>query len=428
MCHTDIHGPAVSASPIHPVYPLSSASPFQMRPANPVQGPPGFGLPDSSARRPPTPKFQHVTPRFSIRGRDNLQSSREARRAWLTLIAQPDENHHDRPLSCFPVLAIKTLRSVDQGCIGIPWIACRQVSAFLASGALLVQSASAHYIFQTLNGGSPYQYFRTNTNYNSPVTDTTSTDMRCNVGALTGGSTGTYTVSAGTSVTLGLDTAVYHNGPILFYLGRVPSGQTAQSWDGSGTNWGPNFSGGSVTWPLSQTYSVTIPAGIPAGQWLLRAEQIGIHNPYPAGIPQFYIGCLQLQVTGGGSCSPSYFNIPGHIRENDPGITVNIYNNFNSYTYPGPAPQSCSSGGGGGGGGNPTTTRTTTRATTTLSTRTTTGATRTTTTTRTTTGGGGGGGTGAPLYGQCGGNGWTGPTTCAQGTCKVLNPYYSQCT
>lgn len=32
------------------------------------------------------------------------------------------------------------------------------------------------------------------------------------------------------------------------------------------------------------------------------------------------------------------------------------------------------------------------------------------------------------LYGQCGGTGWTGPTTCVSGaTCEVLNPYYSQC-
>ncbi|KAF3914851.1 6-phosphogluconolactonase [Dactylellina cionopaga] len=31
------------------------------------------------------------------------------------------------------------------------------------------------------------------------------------------------------------------------------------------------------------------------------------------------------------------------------------------------------------------------------------------------------------VWGQCGGNGWTGPTTCAQGTCTVLNPWYSQC-
>ena len=34
---------------------------------------------------------------------------------------------------------------------------------------------------------------------------------------------------------------------------------------------------------------------------------------------------------------------------------------------------------------------------------------------------------GSPLYGQCGGEGWTGPTTCASGTCTYSNPWYSQC-
>ncbi|PPQ98813.1 hypothetical protein CVT24_003367 [Panaeolus cyanescens] len=34
----------------------------------------------------------------------------------------------------------------------------------------------------------------------------------------------------------------------------------------------------------------------------------------------------------------------------------------------------------------------------------------------------------APLYGQCGGQGWTGDTTCVSGaTCVYSNPYYSQC-
>uniref|UniRef100_A0A8H8CGC2 cellulase n=1 Tax=Psilocybe cubensis TaxID=181762 RepID=A0A8H8CGC2_PSICU len=34
----------------------------------------------------------------------------------------------------------------------------------------------------------------------------------------------------------------------------------------------------------------------------------------------------------------------------------------------------------------------------------------------------------SPLYGQCGGTGWTGATTCVSGaTCVVSNPYYSQC-
>jgi hypothetical protein len=33
----------------------------------------------------------------------------------------------------------------------------------------------------------------------------------------------------------------------------------------------------------------------------------------------------------------------------------------------------------------------------------------------------------ASLWGQCGGNGWTGPTCCSQGTCKLSNEWYSQC-
>ncbi|KAH1562898.1 hypothetical protein KXX28_004850, partial [Aspergillus fumigatus] len=33
----------------------------------------------------------------------------------------------------------------------------------------------------------------------------------------------------------------------------------------------------------------------------------------------------------------------------------------------------------------------------------------------------------APLYGQCGGIGWTGPTACATGVCTAYSPYYAQC-
>lgn len=34
----------------------------------------------------------------------------------------------------------------------------------------------------------------------------------------------------------------------------------------------------------------------------------------------------------------------------------------------------------------------------------------------------------SPEWGQCGGTGWTGATTCVSGTvCTVMNPYYSQC-
>ncbi|KXJ89492.1 SGNH hydrolase-type esterase domain-containing protein [Microdochium bolleyi] len=33
----------------------------------------------------------------------------------------------------------------------------------------------------------------------------------------------------------------------------------------------------------------------------------------------------------------------------------------------------------------------------------------------------------APLYGQCGGQGWSGATCCSQGTCKFNNQWHSQC-
>ncbi|KAL5348599.1 hypothetical protein ACLOAV_006016 [Pseudogymnoascus australis] len=44
-----------------------------------------------------------------------------------------------------------------------------------------------------------------------------------------------------------------------------------------------------------------------------------------------------------------------------------------------------------------------------------------------TSGGGDGGGGCSALYGQCGGNGYTGPKSCCSGSCKVSNEWYSQC-
>lgn len=35
--------------------------------------------------------------------------------------------------------------------------------------------------------------------------------------------------------------------------------------------------------------------------------------------------------------------------------------------------------------------------------------------------------TAAQLYGQCGGIGWTGPTTCSSGVCTAYSTYYAQC-
>ena len=113
----------------------------------------------------------------------------------------------------------------------------------------------------------------------------------------------------------------------------------------------------------TETYSYTIPKALPNGDYLLRVQHLGIHNPYPAGIPQFYISCAQVTVTGGGSGTPGpLVSIPGFIKGDEPGYTVNIYSNFKNYTVPGPAVWS---GQNAAGGGSPATTSVAAPATTT---------------------------------------------------------------
>jgi hypothetical protein len=119
---------------------------------------------------------------------------------------------------------------------------------------------------------------------------------------------------------------------------------------------GPKFPGG--TWDMSQSYSVAIPSCVVPGDYLVRIEQLAIHNP--GSTPQFYIACgmsrsstsglcectdgpvlAQVKVTGSGSKTFSGVSIPGHVKASDPGYTANIYNNFNSYTVPGPKVSTC---------------------------------------------------------------------------------------
>jgi len=205
----------------------------------------------------------------------------------------------------------------------------------------LAQAASAHYIFTTIvtPGKTSSAAVRQPVN-NSPVTSATSNDLRCNVNK--GAGSETVSVAAGSSVTFKLDNTLYHAGPASFYLGKVPSGSTAASWDGSGANWfkiaeyGATFNPFSFTDSGLSQLSATIPKSVPNGDYLLRVEQIGLHV---AGAPQWYISCAQITVTGGGSANPSKVSIPGAYSASDPGLTVNIYNPIpTSYTVPGPRP------------------------------------------------------------------------------------------
>ncbi|KAJ0160984.1 putative endo-beta-1,4-glucanase D [Colletotrichum tanaceti] len=230
--------------------------------------------------------------------------------------------------------------------------------ALIIALAVAVNEASGHYIFQQLSIGSirygVFQHIRKNTNYNSPVTDLASNDLRCNVGGASGAQTTVANVKPGDSFTFTLDIAVYHQGPILSvsspgaaqrgsrFLSKAPS--HVQDYDGSGKwakfkDFGPTFSNGQATWPLRQTYEHKIPTCLRDGEYLLRIHNLAIHNPWPAGVPQFYISCAQINVTGSpapaGAFAPT-LSIPGAFKETDPGYTANIYQPvFTSYAVPG---------------------------------------------------------------------------------------------
>ncbi|CAE6527675.1 unnamed protein product [Rhizoctonia solani] len=298
--------------------------------------------------------------------------------------------------------------------------------AIAATIALFSAQVAAHTIFQELyvNGVSAghLKGIRHPT-FNGPITDVTSNDVICNGGPnplVTPFDKTVINVPAGATVThewhhnlkgpepanpddpIGLS----HLGPVVVYLAKVPDATqesvTGLKWfkiaedglDSSG-KWGVNRlidNGGKAT--------AVVPKCIPAGNYLLRAEIIALHAAasYPGA--QLYMGCAQINVTGGGNASPATVSFPGAYSPTDPGITIN-YPPLTNYVIPGPRPFTCDAG--------------STPATSTTS------STTAPTTSAPTAGT-------VPKYSQCGGIGWTGATACVAGsTCKAINDHYSQC-
>ncbi|KZV85669.1 glycoside hydrolase [Exidia glandulosa HHB12029] len=185
----------------------------------------------------------------------------------------------------------------------------------------------------------------TNNHYsNGPVTDVTSSDIRCYTSETNAAAT-TANVTAGSTVGFTAVTSITHPGPALVYMAKAPS--QAAGWDGSGAVWfkifemPPNLSASGMTWPSSNLTQInfTIPKSLPSGQYLIRVEHIALHSAGSSGGAQFYLSCGQVNVANGGSGSPSpLVSFPGAYKPTDPGILINIYYPVpTSYTMPGPA-------------------------------------------------------------------------------------------
>lgn len=174
---------------------------------------------------------------------------------------------------------------------------------------------------------------------------------------------------------------------------------------------------------------VKIPSNIAPGHYVLRHEILALHGAGSPDGAQSYPQCINLEITGSGTAKPA--GVPGTslYTANDPGVLVNIYDASLNYIVPGgniisggvsAAPQNperATATGAptlvDGSGPSPTNNPTNPDSSTTLVTKTTTAP--------------GSGPTQTP-WGQCGGNGWTGPTVCGGGAkCVFVNDWYSQC-
>ncbi|CAG7852201.1 Probable endo-beta-1,4-glucanase D Short=Endoglucanase D; AltName: Full=Carboxymethylcellulase D; AltName: Full=Cellulase D; Flags: Precursor [Serendipita indica DSM 11827] len=325
---------------------------------------------------------------------------------------------------------------------------------YLLSALSVAGSAFGHTIFTRLYVNGVDQGHLTGIRYptyDGPITDVTSNDLICNGGPnplTTPYPSTVIPVPAGAQLTAEWHhtltstpetdaedpVAKGHNGPIMAYLAKVPDAtQTTVTGLGWFKIYEDGLSGG--TWAVEKLIankgkvSFTVPSCIPPGDYFLRMELIALHaaSSYPGA--QFYMECAQIRITGGGSASPATYSIPGIYAGSDPGITINLYYPpVTSYTIPGPRPFTCSGSNSStaqsstvsSSSRSSTSTRASSSSSSSTSTRASSSSTRASSTSSAATGT-------QTLYGQCGGQGWTGPTTCASGTCKVSNQFYSQC-
>ncbi|KAI9147252.1 Polysaccharide monooxygenase Cel61a [Paramyrothecium foliicola] len=254
----------------------------------------------------------------------------------------------------------------------------KYVASILGSAA----AVAAHGIIETASiGGQNYEFYNPYQDPymspaperisrtipgNGPVEDVTSADIQCN-GWTAGGVEGSKPaplhakVAAGSTVnlkwTLWPDS---HVGPSLTYMAKCPTAGCADYMPGDDTVWfkiqESGREGTSNNWgatPLMKEgnsgVDYTIPECIESGFYLVRHELIALHAAYAYPGAQFYPGCHQIEVTGGGSTKPDdLVGFPGAYSPTDPGITYDAYNP-KEYIIPGPKVFTCSGSGSGSG-------------------------------------------------------------------------------
>jgi len=239
------------------------------------------------------------------------------------------------------------------------------ITAVLVVSLSLACGVSAHgYVQSMLINGQSYEGFLPFTdNYagpntkitrhipdDGPVLDFTSGNMTCNVGAQDAQWRTNHTAAVDAGSDMSLTWVRWpndHKGPVTVWM--ADCGGDCTNFDGTGSVWFKIDELGLVsgttdtgTWAsdlLIQnniTWTVTIPASLKPGSYLVRQEMLALHS---AHAPQFYPSCAQVVVGGSGSSSPSSSEmvaIPGYYQ-NDTSTNIDIWQNGQtSYPIAGP--------------------------------------------------------------------------------------------
>ena len=117
---------------------------------------------------------------------------------------------------------------------------------------------------------------------------------------------------------------------MLTYLAQCP-GSTCTGVDATTVEWfkideagllsgtiGDGYWGAGKMIDQNSSWTTTIPASVPSGNYLIRFETIALHS-LPA---QLYPECAQIEITGGGSLQPTAAELvtfPGGYSNSDPG-------------------------------------------------------------------------------------------------------------
>lgn len=178
---------------------------------------------------------------------------------------------------------------------------------------------------------------------NGPVTDVTTKDIVCNADSQPA-KLYIESVNAGSKVTFyWTNWPTGHLGPVMTYLAKCngncedndPSSLSYFKIDEKGWENGKWASDELIA--NNNSWTVTLPSDISSGKYIIRHELLSLQEASRSQGAQFYPMCANIEITGGGNADPKGVKFPGAYKTEDPGILIDIYNNFNKYTIPGPS-------------------------------------------------------------------------------------------